>query len=171
MSEDALVLLCVSPFLVSCGMILLVMIHMWTEDARHALWPRGLRWFPRTYLGAGERLHRRTVKIFWPERTVKTHRLIELEIANDLWNAWAGTDVPVWHPSPDGQWGRWEPRRAENVHVPDYTLPEHLLAKPCPCGYRRECAVHCGSGHADGGCPAHNPEPTAVAKPGTLLER
>ena len=165
MSEDAITLVCLSPVFAVCAFAVLAVIYMWTEDARHALWPRGLRWFPRVYLGVGESLHRRTVKIFWPERTVKTHRLIELEVANDCWNMWAGTGVPVWEPTPDGRWGAWRPRRAESVTVPDYTLPERLLAKPCPCGYRSECAVHCGSGHTDGSCPAHRPGP------GTLLER
>lgn len=27
-------------------------------------------------------------------------------------------------------------------------------ADPCPCGYTTECAVHCGSGHSTGQCPA-----------------
>lgn len=43
--------------------------------------------------------------------------------------------------------------------APDVRRAEALM---CPCGYRTECAVHCGSGHTDGGCPEHNAEPTAV---------
>lgn len=158
MSDDAIALLCMSPLFVAMLGMIGGMLQFWVDDARHSLWPRGLRWFPGFYLGACERLHRRVVKIFWPERTVKPHRLIELEVANDMWTTWSGTGVPVWKPTPDGRWGSWQPRHARTEEaeaaLPDMTLPEEWLTPSCPCG----------SGHADGGCPAPNFEPTAVER-------
>jgi hypothetical protein len=40
-----------------------------------------------------------------------------------------------------------------------YLALKHGPLNACPCGYRTECPIHCGTGHTTGQCPARgNPE-------------
>jgi hypothetical protein len=145
-------LVCVFGPMLSAGLVFVT--HMLVDTRRDALWPRGLRWFPRAWLRTAEGLHRGVLRVFWPERLAahKPDRLLRLEAMDRDWRLWAKSSdggVPEWKPWPSGG-GRWTPRTA--------------LRALCPCGYGDECAVWCGSGHADGSCPEHSPEP--LRRPG-----
>lgn len=137
-----------------CGLAMLAFIvQCLVESVEHKLWPRGLRWFPGLWLDTAESLYRTVLKVFWPEKLplYRGRALLRLESYDQQWRLWAGTSdggVPEWAPWPGATDGRWEPRAA--------------LREPCPCGYGTECAIWCGSGHEDGGCPVHNPEPSGV---------
>lgn len=134
MTDTTAALLCLSPFLLTLAVPVGLIVHSWVEEFEHSLWPRGLRWFPAFYLGACHRLHRAWVGALWPERvhTLPSRRLRELEEANDTWNTWVSTGVPVWEPSGDGRWGEWRPRRFSDAGPApvDHTLPESWLRKP-----------------------------------------
>lgn len=123
------------------------------EETEDKLWPRGLRWFPGLWLDTGERLHRVVLRLFWPEKRAlyRGRRMLRLEGYDQQWRTWEGVSeggIPRWIPWTRGTDGRWEPREKAR--------------ELCPCGYGDECAVWCGSGHVNDGCPEHNPEPTGV---------
>lgn len=129
--------------------LLALIVHVFVEGVEDRLWPRGLRWFPSAWLGASEGLYKTVLRLFWPEKrwAFKGRTLLRLENYDSQWRTWAGTSdlgVPEWRPYPGRNDGRWTPR-AKSRPV-------------CPCGYADECAVHCGSGHANGSCPEHEGE-------------
>lgn len=129
------------------GMLIWI-LTCFIEQLEDKLWPRGLRWFPGLWLDCGEALHRTMLRIFWPEKlpAYKGRALLRLENYDAQWRTWIGVSdggVPEWMPWPGHRTGgRWGPRR--------------VLRDRCPCGYFDECSVHCGAGHADGRCPAHD---------------
>jgi hypothetical protein len=47
------------------------------------------------------------------------------------------------------------PRPTEQERVDAYLALKHGPLNACPCGYRTECPIHCGSGHTTGQCPSH----------------
>lgn len=133
--------------------LLLSGMFVWTltvfiEHLEDKLWPRGLRWFPGLWLDCGEALHRAVLRVFWPEKlpAFKGRAVLRLENYDAQWRTWVGisdSNLPEWRPWNGHRTdGRWEPRQ--------------VLRSPCPCGYFDECAVHCGTGHADGRCPVHD---------------
>lgn len=142
--------------------VVVLLITVNVQALEHKLWPRGLRWFPGAWLGLFEALHRGALRVFWPEKLAgfKTRALLRLEEYDAQWRCWAGVSAdgpPVWKPWNAGRpdVGRWTPRERDL----------------CPCGYGSECGLWCGLGHADGRCPAHNPEPAVVPSPGVVMER
>lgn len=114
--------------------------HVHVEALEHKMWPRGLRWFPDAWFGLTGSLYRGVLRVFWPEKRAlyKSRAVLRLESYDQQWRLWAGTSeggVPQWQAGPGALYGRWAPR-----------------PRPCcPCGYGTECAIWCGSGHADGG--------------------
>lgn len=125
------------------------LVHALVDETEDKLWPRGLRWFPGAALDLGEALHKAMLRIFWPERrhAFRGRELLRLEALDRDWRTWARSSdggIPRWDPDLFRGRGSWRPRG-----------PSRLT---CPCGYADECAVHCGSGHANGMCPgAHGP--------------
>lgn len=142
--------------LLVCAPIVLAVVsyvlHLVVEGAADSLWPRGLRWFPGLWIRFVDRFHLGLLRVFYPEKALrfKSYALLRLESLDNQWRCWAGNSeggIPEWTPDPcRPDLGRWSPRQGPK----------------CPCGYGDECVIWCGSSHTGGGCPSHNPEPSAV---------
>lgn len=90
-----------------CGSVMAVLVGFLidtiVDGSEHALWPRGLRWFPLAWNAVKERLHRAALRVLWPEKlaTYRSTRVLRLEELDRSWRLWADVGVKaVGSPTP-----------------------------------------------------------------------